>query len=201
MLKDRKYKHKELLQVTSDIIRRFNRDTGWVATGVLCAIIFAALLLAVQERHPTTAEAALAGNNLFLNADPATMGSVIAKSSSGQMAPDPKSRVDDAFAESSAKENPLLALPAKANHQDALPDTNSWSSQMSRNSAPVIRPKVRKARDRSSSLLRTVDVKRRLIALWHQSLGESARTRSWTAFSSLSGGLRKRAAYTSETTR
>ena len=39
---------------TSDMIRRFNRDTWWVATGVLGTVIFAALVLAVlvQERHP-----------------------------------------------------------------------------------------------------------------------------------------------------
>ena len=38
--------------MTSDMIRRFDRDTGWVATGVLCAIIFAALLLATATLGP-----------------------------------------------------------------------------------------------------------------------------------------------------
>ena len=38
--------------MTSDVIRGFNRDTARLATGVLGAIIFAALVLAVQEHHP-----------------------------------------------------------------------------------------------------------------------------------------------------
>jgi hypothetical protein len=39
--------------MTSDKIRRFNRDTWWLATGFLSAVIFAALVLALQEYHPT----------------------------------------------------------------------------------------------------------------------------------------------------
>ena len=38
--------------MTSDVIRGFNRDTAWLATGVLGAVIFAALVLAVQEHQP-----------------------------------------------------------------------------------------------------------------------------------------------------
>ena len=46
--------HSVALPDTNDVIRRFNRDTGWLATGVLGAVVFAALVLAVlvQERHP-----------------------------------------------------------------------------------------------------------------------------------------------------
>ncbi|MBV9128831.1 MAG: hypothetical protein JO298_00405, partial [Verrucomicrobia bacterium] len=113
-----KYKHTEVLQVTSAIIRQFNRDTGWVATGVLGCVIFAALLLAVQEHHPSTGKADQAGNDLFLNAYPATIGSAIAKSFSGKMAP-----VDDAFAGNSAKGTSVVPFPDEMNRQDALPDT------------------------------------------------------------------------------
>src|SRR5580700_9657511 len=45
-------KHSVALPGTSDVIRRFNRDTVWLATGVLGTVIFAALVLAVQEHQP-----------------------------------------------------------------------------------------------------------------------------------------------------
>jgi len=59
------------------MIRRFNRDTGWLATGVLGTVIFAALMVAVQEcqRKATEAE-----RDLLLNANPATVAGL----------PDPK---------------------------------------------------------------------------------------------------------------
>lgn len=196
-----KYKHTEVLQVTSAIIRQFNRDTGWVATGVLGCVIFAALLLAVQEHHPSTGKADQAGNDLFLNAYPSTIGSAIAKSFNGKMAPEPEDSVDDAFAGNSAKGTSVVPFPDEMNGQDALPDTSSRPPQILQNSIRGLRPKVRKAKERSSSLLVTTDVKRRLVALWHQSLAQSERPRGWTAFSRLSGGMRKRAAYTAETNR
>src|SRR6478609_2172539 len=83
---------------TSGMISRFSRDTVWLATGVLGIVIFAALLLAVQEcqRKATEAE-----RDLLLNANPAKVASVIAKSfnANGEMTPRPGSSVDHAFAE------------------------------------------------------------------------------------------------------
>jgi hypothetical protein len=39
--------------MTSDMLNRFNRDTRWLATGLLGTVVFAALVLAVQlqEHH------------------------------------------------------------------------------------------------------------------------------------------------------
>jgi hypothetical protein len=39
--------------VTSDTIRGFNRDTARLAAGVLGAVVFAALVLPLQEHYPT----------------------------------------------------------------------------------------------------------------------------------------------------
>ena len=41
-------------QVTSDVIRRFDRETAWIAAGVLSILVLAALMLAVlgQDRYP-----------------------------------------------------------------------------------------------------------------------------------------------------
>ena len=58
------------------MIRRFNRDTVWLATGVLGTVIFAAVMVAVQEcqRKATEAE-----RYPSLNANPATVASLVAK--------------------------------------------------------------------------------------------------------------------------
>ena len=60
---------------TYEVIRRLNRDTTWVATGLLGAVIFAALVLALLECYPKaddlTKEARQITSSLLLNANPA----------------------------------------------------------------------------------------------------------------------------------
>ncbi len=46
------------VDATLNVMRRFNRSTMVVATGLLGTVIFAALVLAVQEHHPRPAEVA-----------------------------------------------------------------------------------------------------------------------------------------------
>jgi hypothetical protein len=87
--------------VTRDTISRFNRDTVWLATGVLGTVIFAALVLAVQEHQPNATQAE---RGLLLNASPATVASVIAKTEP-------------------AASTPVLALtPENRNDTQANPD-------------------------------------------------------------------------------
>ena len=67
--------------VTSGMTRRFNRDTGWLATGVLGTVAFAALMVALQERHARpddlTKEAWQTTADLVLNANPAAISDVV----------------------------------------------------------------------------------------------------------------------------
>ena len=49
MLKDH---YTRSVPVTGDVIKGYNRDTAWLATGVLGAVVLAALMLAVEERQP-----------------------------------------------------------------------------------------------------------------------------------------------------
>jgi hypothetical protein len=65
---------------------------------------------------------------------------------------------------------------------DSQANATSWSSAQSYDFARVIRSKIHNIRHRSPARLRFVDVKMRLIALWHQSLARSQRPRSWTGF-------------------
>jgi hypothetical protein len=190
------------------MISRFNRDTVWLATGVLGTVIIAAFMIAVQEcqRKATEAE-----GDFLLNPNSATVGSVVAKSSnaSGEMTPRPGSSVDHAFTEPPLQEipssqtepaaaTPVLALaPENRNDAQANPDAGPLAGRQ--DSARAIEPKVRNAGNRSSVASRSVDVKRRLLELWHQSLAKSEKSRSWTAFSNLNRGVKKKAAYTAET--
>jgi hypothetical protein len=68
--------HRMTIPNTEDVIRRFNRDTAWLATGILGVLIIATLLIGVQERSPKrddrTEEASRPQNNLMLNGKPAT---------------------------------------------------------------------------------------------------------------------------------
>jgi hypothetical protein len=190
------------------MIRRFNRDTVWLAAGVLGVVIFAALVLAIQERQP---KATQADRVFLLNPDSASLGSVVASTSNAdsKMTPVPGSSVDHAFIETppqeipssqteSAASTPVLTLtPENRNDAQANPDAGPLAD--GQDSARAIGPKARNASNRSSAASKYGDVKRRLIELWHQSLAKSEKSRSWTAFSNLNRGERKKAAYTTET--
>ena len=92
-------------QVTRDTIIRFNRETIWVATGLLGTLVFAALALAFQERQR---KARQAESDFFPNANLATVRRAIAKSfnSNGKLTPGPESSVDHASTETSLREIP-----------------------------------------------------------------------------------------------
>jgi hypothetical protein len=178
--------------VTGDVIKGYNRDTAWLATGVLGAVVLAALMLAVEERQPKATEAE---RDLLLTANPANVASVIAKSSNanGQISLGQASSVDHGLTENSQQEIPSSQTEPVVSTVLALtPETN-------RDGGRAIGPKIRNVSDRSSAASRNIDVKRRLIELWHQSLATSEKPRNWTAFSHLNRGESKKAAYTAET--
>jgi hypothetical protein len=163
------------------VIKKLNRNTTWVATGLLGSVVFAALMVAFQERHPKAddlTEARQTTGDLSLNANPATVAGEVAKTEP-------------------AASTPVLALnPENRNDAQANPDAGPLADRQ--DSARAIGPKARNASNRSSAASRSGDVKRRLIELWHQSLAKSEKSRSWTAFSNLNRGVRKKAAYTAE---
>ena len=199
--------------MTSDVIKGFNRDTACLATGVLGAIIFAALVLAVQEHNPTkvnpTEEAVQAGSDRLPNANFATLGSVVAMSSNDKMASGEGNGVDHAFNKTSPEYDsfshteragsaptPVFAFAPEINRDDTPGNSGSGTLVHRQDSSGVRGLKVRKEKNRSSPSFGTVEVKRRLIELWHQSLARGEKSRNWTAFSKLNNGLKKKAAYT-----
>ena len=183
-----------------DTIRRFNRDTVWLATGVLGTVVFAALVLAVEEWRP---DARQAERGVLLNADPATAGSVVARGSKSdsKMTPGRGSNDDPGLTETSLPEIPSAQLkPAASTPAPILeltPEINR--SAHGPRPAPVKGGGTHSLRNTSSVASGYIDVKRRLIELWHQSLARKEHSRTWTAFSNLNRESRKKAAYTAET--
>jgi hypothetical protein len=200
--------------VTSDTIRGFNRDTARLSAGVLGAVVFAALVLASQEYHPTKASPSeeQAGSGRLLNLNFVARENVVATSSNDKMASGEGSGIDHAGNEKSLHDDnslqikpggtapaPVLAFTPAINRDDTQAKTGSGTPAQRQDCARAIEPKARNVSNRSSVVSRSIDVKRRLIQLWHQSLAITEKSRSWTAFSNLNRGVSKKAAYTAET--
>ena len=79
----------------------------------------------------------------------------------------------------------ITGFTPEINHPDVQANATSWSPARQPDSARVIRPKISNVRYRTFVRHRILDVKLRLIALWHQSLMLSERSRGWNLFSNL----------------
>ena len=181
------------LRGTPNVMRAFNRSTMLVATGLLGTVIFAALVLAVQERHPMAAnlgeEARQTSGEFLLNASPAALSEVVGSSG--------KSTDEITSGQATSSED---GFTPEINHPEVQANVSTWSPAQRQDAARVIRPKVPNVRHRSSMQSRFVDVKMRLLALWHQSLARSEKSRTWTLFSNSNKERRKKVNYTAETT-
>src|ERR1700685_905154 len=66
---------------TYKVIKTFNRNTTWVATGLLGSAIFAALILALLERNPKvddfTGESSQTISNILPNANPVAVSQIV----------------------------------------------------------------------------------------------------------------------------
>jgi hypothetical protein len=78
---------------------------------------------------------------------------------------------------------PVVASKPEINQTQAQADASSCFPAHRQDSTRVIRLKKPNVRYRSSAGLTSAEVKMRLIALWHQSLARSEKSRTWTGFS------------------
>ena len=196
---------------TNDVFRRFNRETEWLAAGLLGIVLFAALAFAflVPEHHLRTADLTTEGSpaksGFLLNADAARLLRIVdlnAKIPASEVTSGTATHVDQRISTNSSKETlsgieagaastpPPVPVLSPGMSTIAQADGNTWSPD----SARVIGARIPKESYRSSRRPRVFDVKMRLIALWHQSLLRSEKDRSWAIFSNLN--RRKRACYT-----
>jgi hypothetical protein len=166
--------HPGALTGINKVIKKFNRNTTRVAAGLLGCVVFAALMVALQERHAKTynltQEASQATVAPFLNANAPAISETVGSNekSTGEIALGQVTSVN-------------RGLPSEINHPDTQENATSWSAAHRQDRGGVIGLKVPRARSRSSGRLRFVDVKARLIALWHQSLAQTEKSRNCTA--------------------
>ena len=183
-----------------NVIREFNRNTAFLVAGLLGSLIFAALVLALQEWH--LKEQRQTRNNAVLDASPGTVSKALgldAESSTGELNSGQATSVDQTFARSPSLENlsPRMATPASTQasvaelppeiHQPNPQASVATSSVNRKDSARVIRWTIHNIGRRSLVRLRSVGVRMRLLELWHESLTRTQRLHSSKAFSSTQG--------------
>ena len=177
-----------------NVMRRFNRTTTWVATALLGTVVCAAAVLVFQDNHPMPAnlaeEARPTSGELFSNVGPAALSDVGASKgkSVDQIAGGQVTSFDPGF-------TPEINYPV------VQAKVSSWSAPQRRDFVRVIQPRIPYVRHRSSMRSGLVDVKMRLIMLWHRSLARAERSRGWTLFSYLNKARKKKVSYAAETTR
>jgi hypothetical protein len=154
-----------------EVLRRFDRETGWLATGLLGGLILAAMAIGVQLQKHRREQLNLPLKTMEVGVD----HQVIFQPQTDETA--------TAATNSDADRRNVQASPSIVSTQKTL---------------AAKAPKTSTAKSKSSKRLRIVDVKKRLIELWHQSLAR-ADTRSWTLFKSSNGRDKKKVSYTAET--
>ena len=160
--------HPVALAGTRAVIRRFNRDTMLLATGLLGALIFAALVLAVQELHPKAAvvkdEATRTGGDLSLNANPAALSKIVGldAGNTDEMSSGPVTNADDG-----------------GTPQISHPNTRSGSPAHRQDSGRVIRPKNPRVRAHPSLWAKIADV----FIFWYRKPEATERSRGWAQVS------------------
>jgi hypothetical protein len=194
--------HAVALGETNETLRRFDSETGWLAAGLVGLAFFGALTLAANEWYQYAADHV---SELSKEVD------VSGKSSTGETTAGLGSRIDRGFSEVSQEENrttqmeaatstptPVLASTPEINDMSAPVAASLRSPAYQQDHARSIRLKITRARSSRPSRPKFVDVRVRLIALWHQSLVRSERSRSWTQFSNLNKGERKIVGHTAQ---
>jgi hypothetical protein len=145
------------------VMQRFDRNTAWVTMGLLAPVIFAALMVALQERHlkvnDLPEEPRQTRGDLLPNAKPTPLSDLAGsnKETIGEVTSRQAINVD-------------AGLTPAISHSAVQSNATSPSPTPQPDSARVVRSKASNARHRSSVRPRVVNVKARLIDLWHQSL-------------------------------
>jgi hypothetical protein len=156
-------------------IARLNRNTTWVATGLLGSVIFAAVMVAVRDPHPETDDVTDFSqhfkSDLLPNVNPAADFSVAGSTekSAGEIPSGQAANVDSGITSLTNHDRPAVLAIASSYSPAPRPDF-----------VRDARPKIPNLRHRSTMRSRNVTFKLRLIALWYRSLvrNESSRRRT-----------------------
>ncbi len=164
------------------MIKTINREYVGFGTGVLGVVVFGAVVLAIQE-HP---------RHINPEGKAALAGSPVAEIS-------PQKNPFSQMSVAASTPTPVLALTPEINDQEVSTNAAAGIPANRQDSRRVIGLKIPHARSRSSGRPRIIDVKRRLIALWHQSLARSEKSRGRTRYPNSNKGTEKKVSYTAET--
>jgi hypothetical protein len=165
------------------VMRRFNRTTAWVATGLLSTLIIAAGALVFQDNHRMAANLA----EETRGTGPLSEGAGLNGKSIDQTTP----------AQLTSSEPGLTS--ERTNNPELPTKVTVWSGADQPESARAARPRVHNLRHRFPFRPRLVDVRTRLIELWHQSLARVEKPRGWTLFSDPHQTRSKKISYSIET--
>jgi hypothetical protein len=151
-------------------IQKFNRNTTWVATGLLGSVIFAALIIALQDRQSKADDLVTKAGQSRANLFPRTAG--VAMTDSAPIDKSDAETISEQPAKLSRRESTQVMNQAEVK-PDATPQ-----SQVSADSARSTNER-NQGRPQSSVRSRYVGAKARLIALWHQQLRRQ-KSPGWT---------------------
>jgi hypothetical protein len=169
-------------------IRKFNRNTTWVATGLLGSVILAALIIALQDHQSKSDDLANKMSESRVDFSARADGVAIT-----DLTPIEKSNAEIVSEQPTTLSRGLVLA---MNQPGVKPDVTS-QSQVSGDSARSINERNHQGRPQSSVRSRYVGAKARLIALWHQYL-RGQKSPGWT----LSNEWRKKKiSYTAATNR
>jgi hypothetical protein len=160
---------------TYNAIRRLNRNTTWIAIGLLAPVVFAVLMVAVQGPRPTaddlTEQAKQTTGDPLPSANAAAISKVVGS--------EEKSTEKITSEQTTSVDRHLIP---ETNQPAAQAHASSWSPTKRPGPATVIHTKTPKTRIWSSGHPRYIDVKTRLLALWHQGF-RCEKSPGWTLFS------------------
>jgi hypothetical protein len=180
------------LDGTLNVMRRFNRNTMVVATGLLGTVIFAAMVLAVQEHHILPAEVAKktvqTSGEVLPNANSVELSEVVSLSGKG---------TDKMSSEQATSFD--AGLTSEINHANLKANVSLGSPAPRHDAARVSPSSIANVRHRSSTRLKFADVKMWFLTLWHHGLPRPKTSRSGTQFWN-SNKERKKVSYTAKTT-
>ena len=174
-----------------NVIKKFNRNTTWVATGLLGSVFFAALMVALQDRRlesdqPSVEESQSPGE-LTPNLNPAAFTNSTSTNDKqiGEVVSEQPTSLDSGVA-------PVI------NQLGAKPDVTAQTQVSGKDSARATNERIRHVSPRSSVRSKYVGVKARLIALWRQST-QRKKSPSWTLSTNSKEDRKKKVSYTTAT--
>ncbi|MBV9645047.1 MAG: hypothetical protein JO334_15905 [Verrucomicrobia bacterium] len=203
-----------LMPDANDVMRKFNRETRWVSTAIVAALVFASFSVAVliPERYPKVNDfsSRRAERDLFpssnpmyhltpvgLNQQSSTLKTMPGESNGALMEISPPPNTSSQADADVPNPGRILESPREMNREDARGNADTGTSAHRREVGGVAGSKVLRARSRSSARPRFVSVKTRLLELWHQM--ESEKSHSWAPVANSNKADQKKVSYTAET--